>query len=150
LTTGPPKSAAGRRTVQIPQLVIPILRQHLDQYAHPGDDSLVFTGPGGGLLRRSGFRRRIWLPALAKAELPPLHFHGLRHTGNVLTATAGASLRELMARMGHASTRAALVYLHDTDDRQRAIAAAVSDLASKQLAQQVAPPDTIETKRTDT
>jgi hypothetical protein len=38
-------------------------------------------------------------------------------------------LRELMARMGHASTHAALVYLHDTDDRQRAIATAVSDLA---------------------
>jgi hypothetical protein len=38
---------------------------------------------------------------------------------NILTATAGASLRDLMARMGHADTRAALVYLHDTDDRQR-------------------------------
>jgi hypothetical protein len=34
-----------------------------------------------------------------------------------------------MARMGYASTRAALVYLHDTDDRQRAIATVVSDLA---------------------
>jgi hypothetical protein len=31
--------------------------------------------------------------------------------------------------MGYASTRAALVYLHDTDDRQRAIATVVSDLA---------------------
>jgi integrase len=35
---------------------------------------------------------------------PEIHFHDLRHTGNILTATAGASLRELMARMGHAST----------------------------------------------
>ena len=34
-----------------------------------------------------------------------------------------------MARMDHASTGAALVYLHDTDDRQRAIATLVSDLA---------------------
>jgi hypothetical protein len=34
-----------------------------------------------------------------------------------------------MARMGHASTRAALVYLHDTDDRQRTIATVISDLA---------------------
>jgi hypothetical protein len=33
----------------------------------------------------------------------------LATAGNILTATAGASLRELMARMGHASTRAALV-----------------------------------------
>ena len=41
----------------------------------------------------------LWLPALTKAGLPEIHFHDLRHTGNILTATAGASLRELMARM---------------------------------------------------
>jgi integrase len=70
---------------------------------------------------------------------PQIHFHDLRHTGNILTATAGASLRQLMARMGHASTRAALVYLHDTDDGQRIIAAAVSDLAGQQLGQLVLP-----------
>jgi hypothetical protein len=40
-----------------------------------------------------------------------------------------------MGRMGHASTRAALVYLHETDDRQRAIAVAVSDLAQQKLGQ---------------
>jgi len=138
---GPPKSAAGRRTVQLPPLLVPSLHDHLDRYAQPGDDGLVFTGPNGALLRRSNFRRRVWLPALAQAGLPEIHFHDLRHTGNILTATAGASLRELMARMGHASTRAALVYLHDTDDRQRAIAAALSDLAQAGLAPRVVPPE---------
>jgi hypothetical protein len=44
-------------------------------------------------------------------------------------------MRELIARMGHASTRAALVYLHDTDDRRRAIATVISDLARPELAQ---------------
>jgi hypothetical protein len=43
--------------------------------------------------------------------------------------------------MGHASTQAALVYLHDTEDRQRAIAAAVSDLAARELDQHTAQPD---------
>ena len=79
------------------------------------------------------------MPALTKAGLPEIHFHDLRHTGNILTATAGASLRELMARMGHASTRAALVYLHDTDDRQRAIATVISDLAQPGLGHPNAP-----------
>jgi len=143
LFLGPPKSTAGRRTVQLPQLLVPSLRNHLGRYAQPGDDGLVFTGPHGALLRRSNFRRRVWLPALAKADLPEIHFHDLRHTGNILTATAGASLRELMARMGHASTRAALVYLHDTDDRQRIIAAAVSDLAQQQLGRRDAPLETV-------
>jgi integrase len=135
LFPGPPKAAAGRRTVQLPPLIVPSLRTHLDRYAQPGDDGLVFVSPRGTRLRRSNFRRRAWLPALTKAGLPEIHFHDLRHTGNILTATAGASLRELMARMGHASTRAALVYLHDTDDRQRAIATVVSDLARPELGQ---------------
>jgi hypothetical protein len=80
------------------------------------------------------------LPALAMAGLPEIHFHGLRHAGNLLTVLAGASLRELIARMGHASARAVLVHLHDTEDRQRAIAA-VSDLAARELGQLAAQPD---------
>src|ERR1039457_3978948 len=79
--------------------------------ASPRPEAGASAGPTGALLRRGNFRRRTWLPALKKAGLPVLHFHDLRHTGNNLTATAGANLRELMARMGHSSTRAALIYL---------------------------------------
>ena len=84
---------------------------------------------------RENFRRRVWLKALAAADLPRIHFHDLRHTGNNLTANAGASLRELMARMGHSSTRAAMIYLHSTDERQREIADALGQLAGTQLKQ---------------
>jgi integrase len=111
-----------------PKLIAPVVREHLSRFARPEDDGLVFTGPTGALLRRGNFRRRTWLPALKKAGLPVVHFHDLRHTGNNLTATAGANLRELMARMGHSSTRAALIYLHSTDERQREIADALGDL----------------------
>src|SRR6516164_6937862 len=55
--------------------------------------------------------------------------HDLRHTGNQLTANAGANLKELMARMGHDSERAALIYLHSTAERQRALADAVGKTA---------------------
>jgi Phage integrase family len=55
--------------------------------------------------------------------MPELHFHDLRHTGNTMAAAQGASLRELMERMGHSSTRAALIYLHATRERDHAIAA---------------------------
>ena len=66
--------------------------------------------------------------------LDGVHLHDLRHTGNQLTAEAGANLRELMARMGHDSTRAALIYLHTSDARQRVIADQVGKLARKALA----------------
>ncbi len=62
------------------------------------------------------------MPALKAAGLPGVHLHDLRHTGNQFSADAGANIRELMERMGHDSTRAALIYLHSSAGRQRAIA----------------------------
>jgi hypothetical protein len=38
-----------------------------------------------------------------------------------------------MARMGHSSTRAAMIYLHSTDERQRQIADALGELAAGEL-----------------
>jgi integrase len=58
--------------------------------------------------------------------LPGVHLHDLRHTGNTMAAT-GASLRELMERMGHSSARAALIYQHATRERDEAIAAAMGE-----------------------
>jgi integrase len=129
---GPPKSDAGQRVVQIPDLIVPDLERHLASTG-PADEALVFTSPTGAPLRHSNFRRRVWLPALNAARLPLIHFHDLRHTGNKLTADAGANLRELMERMGHSSTRAALIYLHSTSERQRIIADAVGAAAREAL-----------------
>ncbi|WP_207944404.1 tyrosine-type recombinase/integrase [Actinomadura rubrisoli] len=98
-------------------------RAHLDGFAEDGPDGRVFAGPRGGPLRRSGFRR-IWNEMCADVGLPGLHFHDLRHVGNTLSATTGASLKELMARMGRASTRAALIYQHASQKRDQVVAAA--------------------------
>jgi integrase len=56
--------------------------------------------------------------------LPDLHIHDLRHTGATLSAT-GATLEELMTRLGHSSPRAALIYQHASRDRDKAIANAL-------------------------
>ena len=108
---GPPKSAAGRRAVVFPAVIKPALADHLVVFTVDHPDALVFTSPAGMPLRPSNFRRRVWYPALAEAGLPGIHFHDLlhdlRHTGNAFTAATGATLRELMDRMGHSSTRAA-------------------------------------------
>jgi len=92
------------------------------------------TSPTGAPLRHGNFRRRVWLPALARAGVSGIHFHDLCHTGNLLTADAGANLRELMERMGHSTTRAALIYLHTTSERQRRIADGLGELARAELA----------------
>ena len=58
----------------------------------------------------------------------------MRHTGNQLIANAGANPTELMARMGHDSERAALIYLHSSTERQRTLADEVGRMAAAELA----------------
>ncbi len=127
-----PKSRAGVRVVDFPELIVPDLREHLQWV--PASADLVFVSSTGSPLSHSNFRNRVWLPALAAVGLEGIHFHDLRHTGNHLTANAGANPRELMARMGHDSERAALIYLHSTSARQRALADAVGESARAELA----------------
>jgi integrase len=130
---GPPKSEAGTRVVTIPEVIIPVIQWHLSCFAQQGDEGLVFTSPAGRPLHHTNFRRRVWVKALTAAGLPELHFHDLRHSGNTLAASAGATLRELMDLMGHDSERAAMIYLHGSDARQHAIADSLSKLAREEL-----------------
>ncbi len=125
-----PKSAAGKRTVSIPAAIVPDIRDHLRRYAEPGADGRVFVGAKGATPRRNHFNR-LWRKACDDAGIKGLHFHDLRHTGNTLAASTGASTRELMARMGHSTARAALIYQHASADRDRLIADALSGLVDK-------------------
>jgi integrase len=127
LIDGDPKSRAGTRTVAFPADIVPELADHLERFADPKPNGFVFIGPKGGRLRRSNFRE-VWYRARGAVGLPELHFHDLRHTGNTMAAAQGASLKELMERMGHSSPRAALIYLHATRERDQKIAAGMGRL----------------------
>ncbi|WP_326621136.1 site-specific integrase [Streptomyces decoyicus] len=121
LTIKAPKSGAGIRTVAFPASLVDELAAHLSQHAESGRSGLIFVGQRGGRLRRNNIRR-VWLQALRAAGLSDVRFHDLRHTGNTLAATGGATTRELMHRMGHSSVRAALIYQHLVNGRDQAIA----------------------------
>ncbi len=122
-----PKTAAGVRTVHIPPHLIGELNAHLDRWTTSASP-VIFPNSKDQPIRRASWRS-VWLLARDKAGLPHFRFHDLRHTGNTLAAATGASTKELMARMGHASMRAALIYQHATTDRDAAIAVALSELA---------------------
>jgi len=110
------------------------LRSHMGEFTGVDEGALVFTSPVGRPLRHSNFRQRVLRPAMDAASLSGVRLHDLRHTGNVLSAEAGASLRELMDRMGHATTRSAPTYLHGNDERQRKIASKLDVLTRHKLA----------------
>ena len=60
-----------------------------------------------------------------------LHFHDLRHAGNVWAAQTKVSTRDLMARMGHDDMRAALIYQRATQEAAERIVQGLSDLADQ-------------------
>jgi integrase len=63
-----PKSSAGRRTVPLPGWLVPIIREHLDQYPVP-PEAPIFANAVGKPLRRTLFRSRVWRPALVRAGM---------------------------------------------------------------------------------
>src|SRR5689334_12640827 len=117
----------GRGVVAITSQLVPDVREHLDAFVGSEPAALVFAGPKGAPLRRSNFQK-FWRQGLDAAGVSGVHFHDLRHTGNTLAAQAGATMSDLMARMGHASTRAAQIYLHTTSQRDQVVAEALNNL----------------------
>jgi integrase len=95
-------------------------------------DALVFGQSGNRPLRRASLYI-AWHAATKRVGMNGFRIHDLRHTGNTLAAATGASTKELMARMGHASPRAALIYQHATRERDFVIAKALDGMIREVL-----------------
>src|SRR5690242_801368 len=83
LTRGPPKTPASVRAVHLPPFLAALLAEHRERNPNA---RFVFAGARGASHRRSNFRRRVLLPALAGDEerrWSPLNqemrFHDLHH-----------------------------------------------------------------------
>ena len=121
-----PKTDAGKRTVVVPPHVLPLLAEHMSTWA--GDDR-VFIGRDGGPMRGDAVRQ-AFDRARRSVGMPGFRFHDLRHTGQTLAASTGATLKDLTRRLGHASPAASYRYLHAVDGRDAEIAPALSVLAA--------------------
>jgi integrase len=121
---GRPKSRAGARTLAVPAFVIEMLVAHLNGCGRRELDALLFAAPGGGILRGSTFRTRIWRPAVERATLSGLRFHDLRHVATSLMVDAGLHPRTIQHRLGHSDPRMSLgLYAHVSDETDRDAAA---------------------------
>ncbi len=129
---GDPKSEAGSRPVTIPPHLLPVLDTHLAEHVDHTAGALLFPARGGQHMAPSALYR-VWYPAREAAGRPDLRFHDLRHTGATLAAATGATLADLMARLGHSTPAAAMRYQHAAADRDRAIAEALSGFADAKV-----------------
>jgi integrase len=128
---GSPKSDAGTRDVAIPPHLVPVLKSHINENVAFGRDALLFPGAGGGHLAPSSLYGYFY-PARTAAGREDLRWHDLRHTGAVLAAGTGATLADLMARLGHSTQGAALRYQHASQNGDKEIARLLSVMAEAQ------------------
>ncbi len=113
-TFAEPKTSRARRQVDLPAFAIVALRRHreaLGAIPHPG--LLVFTSPEGESIRRSNLHRRSFKPLLARAKLPAVTFHALRHSAATMALAAGVNPKVVQERLGHSSVTLTLdTYSH--------------------------------------
>jgi integrase len=118
----PPKTKESARVVPLPATVIDTLAAHLKAFP-AGPDDFVFQDPKGGAIVASLFLTGAWHPARAKAGLPDVGLHALRHTYASLLIAAGESVKVVSDRLGHTNAAMTLnVYSHlfpDSEDRTR-------------------------------
>jgi integrase len=126
-----PKSDASVRDVHIPPHIIPAIEDHLTKHVGKARDSLLFPALSAEDRHlQPATLMRHWYKARHAAGRDDLRWHDLRHSGAVLAAATGASLAELMARLGHSTPGAAMRYQHAAQGRDREIAALLSKLAA--------------------
>ena len=145
---GPPKTDAGIRTISIPTFLLPTVREHLLQHASPGESGLLFSSErdptahlseatlngraaildSDGNVRKAGFG---WREARRLAGREDLDLHDLRHTGASMAGEEGASMAELMYRLGHSTPSMAMRYQHSRLDRDHDLGRRLSARAER-------------------
>lgn len=130
IVVGAPKSEAGKRPVHYPPHLTPAIKQHLHDHTQIGANGLLFWGvktgkqlPHSSLLYRFNQAKHL-------ADRDDMTPHTLRHTGAVLAARNGATLKELMARLGHSTADMAIRYQHASEERDLLIAQRLSEMVT--------------------
>jgi integrase len=134
------KSAAGRRTVTLPAAVVAEVAAHVAERCPGGAEAWLLTNTAGEPLSErvlaEAWREASELCGLVAYDFtakagdlgrdvrtrPAFRFHDLRHFAGTGAARAGATTRELQARLGHSTARAAMIYQHAAEERDRELA----------------------------
>jgi integrase len=106
------KTAAGVRTVTLPDWLQVTLRNHVIEFGLGADDWL-FPAPKGVQFEVRRFRARFWYPACDAAGIERVTPHQLRHLHASALIDAGRPLPEIAARLGHENPSVTMqVYAH--------------------------------------
>lgn len=108
----PPKTKAGRRTLDLPPELLHVLKVWKLQ-CPKGELDLVFPTPEGNAAHRSNVLRHGLYPALERAKLRRVHMHSLRHSFASSLIMAGEPPTRVANLLGHSSAAVTMrVYAH--------------------------------------
>ncbi|QGJ88787.1 tyrosine integrase [Mycobacterium phage Yecey3] len=129
---GNTKTVRSKRPVTVPPHVAQMIREHMADRTkmNKGPEALLVTTTKGERLSKSAFTRAL-KKGYAEIGRTDLRIHDLRAVGATLAAQAGATTKELMARLGHTTPRMAMKYQMASEARDEALAEAMSKLASQ-------------------
>jgi integrase len=124
-----PKTESSQRTVVVPRFVRDAIDEHLATFVGDDPDGPLFPGEAGGIISDGWFQRE-WRLAKNALALPSMHFHDLRHTAGTIATQQGATMKEVMSRLGHSTTSAAIRYQKAAADRDQLIADKLDDFVT--------------------
>jgi integrase len=125
-----PKSGRSRKVV-VPEHIRADIKHYLDAHVGDGPDALLFAPANGGCHLNDQVFREQFNAALTIIGREGVRVHDLRHFAGTMTALTGATLAETMARLGHSTPKAAMLYQQVASGRAEEIAAGLSRLAEK-------------------
>lgn len=91
----------------------------------PCRSTLVLRSPSGRPLRESNFDRRVFKPALDRAEVGHARLYDLRHTFASWLLQRGIPLAEVGQLLGHTSSQTTQIYAHLAREPHPAVLAAI-------------------------
>lgn len=127
LLTETPKTAEGRRTIDLSARAAEVLREHHEIAGRP-TSGFVFVGDRGAALRNRNFGRTL-RALLEQAKLPTITFHALRHTTATVLLDAGLPPHVVSRRLGHRDVATTLrIYAHVLRAAEQRASAVMGDL----------------------
>ena len=128
-----PKSEAGKRRITIPSNIVEELHRHLDTFVGNHQESLLFPASDGishlasstlkGVAKK-GFGFSHARHMIGRDDFT---WHDLRHTHSTMLSQNGATLADIMRRLGQSSVDVAMIYQHSSDERDAELASRLAN-----------------------
>src|SRR5258706_9759498 len=116
---GTVKKKSRNRDLPLPEAVLQILQQVMDESEFKGPEDLVFATETGTPLDEKNLMRRIIKPIAVELNMPWMGWHVCRHTHSTLAEELGMALSDRQAQLGHSDYRMTMLYTHSNLDRRR-------------------------------